>query len=297
MRKLCFLINPNADSGRRWGRLAAEIAELRPQAEVLVARHAGDLHQWARQRRDAGDLAVIAVGGDGTAHLVGNGLIGGRVPMGLYAAGTGNDFAKMLTVPKGLEQALSFFESAVPRPSDVGRIKIHHLDGAVTEGYFINSLGVGLEAQIAESAARARLLRGFSRYLVAALRHLLTYRPPSMRLVYDDIELEQQQFLVAVGNGCCAGGSFRLFPRARIDDGLFELVWADTRSRMRLLRILPTALKGGHLRFPEIRASQVSELTIECAAGCAVHADGEVLAGKARHVRVDVLANALQMLG
>lgn len=297
MRELSFLINPAAGSAGRWQRVAASLKQLRPEAEVLVARQPGDLFNWARERRDAIDQVVVGVGGDGTVHQVGNGLLGGQAIFGVYAAGTGNDFAKMLDVPGELEAAVSFFESARPRPCDVGRVEIEHVDGAVTNACFINSLGLGLEALIADTAARARLLRGFSRYLVAAMWRALGHRPQLMRLAHEGFEIEQRQFLVAVGNGCCAGGRFRLFPQARIDDGLFDLVWVDSDSRLRLLRILPTVLTGGHLRFSDVHHDRVRQVAVYCAAGCAVHADGEVLARKARAVRVRVLPGALQVLG
>jgi diacylglycerol kinase (ATP) len=298
VRHLTFIINPVAGSScQRRKRWAARIAELCPEAEVLVTEDAGQARGWARERSEQEGRGIIAVGGDGTVHEVGNGLIGGKAALGVLPVGSGNDFFKMLASPRDLEQALPWFQQASPRYCDVGRVEILHEDDHRSEHHFINGLGIGLEAMVADSARRARLLNGFSRYLVAALWHLATYVPPRMHIHSGPNEIEARQFLVAIGNGCCAGGRFRLTPDACIDDGLLDVCRVDTLSRLRLLRILPTVISGRHGRFAEVQMDQVKEISIRCPAGCMVHADGEMLATDAVEIRVRVRPGVLPVLG
>ena len=240
---------------------------------------------------------MIAVGGDGTVHEVVNGLAGGRAMLGVLPLGSGNDFAKMLSSPSDPERAVAWFREARHRFCDVGEVTLARADGTCERHWFINGLGVGLEAVVANSARNARYLKGFARYLAAALWHLATYKPPHMEIRADAREWSGQQFLVAVGNGCCAGGRFRLTPDARIDDGLLDVCRVDSLSRWRLLRILPSVLSGRHTRFEDVRMSQVTAIDIGCAKGCMVHADGEVLAGDAVGIRVRVMPGVLPMLG
>ena len=240
---------------------------------------------------------VVAVGGDGTVHEVARGLVDARASMGVIPLGSGNDFARMLLSPADPGQALDWFEQASPRACDVGQVRLETRSGQAIEGHFINSLGIGFEAEVAASAARARLFRGFSRYLMAALVHLASYRPPEMTLKLGDRSLTQRQFLIAVGNGRSAGGGFRLTPQARIDDGLLDLCRADALPLLRLLRILPSVLRGTHLRFDGVHGERLARACIDCPQGVGVHADGEVLARDAVRIEISVQPGAVRLLG
>lgn len=298
MRQLSFIVNPAAGPcPRRARNLADRLRELCPDDEVLVTESPGQARQWAAERQGRPDLAVVAVGGDGTVHGVANGLLGSGAMLGVLPLGSGNDFAKMLSSPVDPEQAVAWFREAEPRWCDIGEVTLTHADDRRECHHFVNGLGLGLEAVVANSARNARYLKGFARYLVAALWHLVLYKPPRMQVSESDSEGLRRQFLVAIGNGCCAGGRFRLTPDARIDDGLLDICRVDTLSRLRLLRILPSVLSGRHTRFPEVRMSQVEAIDIDCPDGCMVHADGEVLADDAVAIRVRVLRGALPLLG
>jgi diacylglycerol kinase (ATP) len=298
-RQVCFIVNPV--SGGRSGRvdhpLARQLRELRPDAELLLTARAGEATELARARSMREDLLVIAVGGDGTVHEVAAGLVGGRALMGVIPVGSGNDFAKMLASPKSAEAALAWFEQAQVRACDVGKLRIEQADGLISEGHFINSLGIGFEAVVAASAARARVFKGFSRYLVAALRHLVSYRAPHMLIRYKDQLIDQRQFLVALGNGRCAGGGFMLTPGAKIDDGLLELCRADAMSLPRLLMILPCVFSGRHGRFRGVHMARVERISIDCPEGCMVHADGEIVAERAVGIEVSLHRGGLSLLG
>jgi diacylglycerol kinase (ATP) len=298
LRQLCFIVNPAAGPcPRRARNLVDRLRELCPDDEVLVTESPGQARQWAAERRGRADLAVVAVGGDGTVHEVANGLLGGQAKLGVLPLGSGNDFAKMLSSPRDPEQAVAWFREAEHRFCDVGEVTLTGTDDRRERHLFINGLGVGLEAVVANSARNARYLKGFARYLVAALWHLALYKPPRMQIRGHDGDGCRRQFLVAVGNGFCAGGRFRLTPDARIDDGLLDVCRVDTLSRLRLLRILPSVLGGRHARFREVRMSQVEAIEIVCPDGCMVHTDGEVLADDAVEMIVRVLPGALPLLG
>jgi len=298
LRKLTFIVNPAAGPCRhRMRQMLDRLRELCPDGEVLVSETSGQARHWAAERAGHSDRAVIAVGGDGTVHEVGNGLVGGRAMLGVLPVGSGNDFSKMLASPRDPESAVTWFRGAARRYSDVGEVTLTRADGRRERHRFINGLGLGLEAVVANSARNARYLKGFARYLAAALWHLAVYQPPCLRVRGDDDAGCRRQFIVAIGNGCCAGGRFRLTPDARIDDGMLDVCRVDTLSRLRLLRILPTVLGGRHARFREVRMSQVTTIDIDCPDGCMVHADGEVLAGDAVEIRVRVLPGVLPLLG
>ena len=299
MRQFTYLINPVA-GGRRSGADCAirrRIAELDSQAEVVLTRRPGHAEQLARERSMNKDQVVVAVGGDGTVHEVARGLVGARAVMAVLPLGSGNDFARMLHSPRDPEQAIAWFALAEARACDVGQVRVERDSGEVIEAHFINSLGIGFEAVVAASAARARVFKGFSRYLVAALTHLWTYRAPEMLLRYADREINARQFLVALGNGRSAGGGFQLTPEAELDDGLLDLCRADDLSLPSLIRILPSALRGTHARFAGVHTDRIDRISIDCPSGCGLHADGEVLADDAVRIEVSVYRGGLRILG
>lgn len=299
MREFCFILNP-VSGGRHDQRghpLARRLGELMPHAELLLTTRPGEATELARARSMREDLVVIAIGGDGTVHEVAAGLVGGRALMGVIPVGSGNDFARMLRSPHQPQLALDWFVQAQPRACDVGKLRIEQADGSITEGHFINSLGIGFEAVVAASAARARVFKGFSRYLVAALRHLISYRPPRMLIRYGKYQIDQRQFLVALGNGRRAGGGFMLTPNALIDDGLLELCRADAMPIPRLLMILPSVFRGGHGRFRGVHMDKVERISIDCPEACMVHADGEIVAEQAVGIEVSLHRGGLRLLG
>lgn len=300
MRKLTFILNP-ASGGRRQSDgeppLARQLAALAPDAEVLVTARPGQARAWASERSGEKDRAVIAVGGDGTVHEVGGGLIGGRAVLGVLPVGSGNDFAKVLETPHDLASAVQMFAGAEARACDAGEVIVETAGGRQARHHFVNGLGMGYEAVVADAAARARVLRGFARYLVAALWKLATYRAPSMTVVLNSQSIEGRMFMLAVGNGRCAGGRFYLTPEASISDGLFDVCYTQSTSVLRVLRILPTTLQGRHERFPDVHTTRTKSLEIACPEGCMVHADGELLARRATRLSIRLLPGALRVLG
>lgn len=298
-RRFVFLLNPVA-GGRRNRRSHPLVEALRqrvPAAEILLTSAPTDARRLAHERAMDADTVVVAVGGDGTVHEVAEGLVGGRAAMAVLPWGSGNDFARMLRSPSAIDAALDWWAQAESRPCDVGRVRLETRSGRHVQAHFINSLGIGFEADVAIRASRARIFRGFSRYLIAALVHLLRYRSPPMRLRFGDTLIDAPQFLVALGNGRSAGGGFLLTPEAEIDDGWLDLCRADDLPLHRLLRIMPSVLRGRHGRFDGVHSDRVQSISIDCPAGCGLHADGEHLADDAVRIEVSLLPQALSLLG
>ncbi len=282
---------------RRDHPLAKPLQRRYPDAEIVQTSAPGDARRLAHDRAMDGDAVVVAIGGDGTVHEVADALVGGRASMAVLAWGSGNDFARMLESPRQLDAALDWWERSEPRSCDVGQVRLETRTGRHLQAHFINSLGIGFEAEVALRASRARIFRGFSRYLVAAMIHLLRYRPPQMRVRYGETTVDAPQFLIALGNGRSAGGGFLLTPEAHIDDGLLDLCRADDLPLHRLLRILPSVMRGTHQRFDGVHADRVRAISIDCPEGCGLHADGEHLAHDAVRIEVRVLPGALRLLG
>ncbi|MHB0777376.1 lipid kinase YegS [Halomonas sp. WWR20] len=188
--------------------------------EVRVTWELGDAARWACEAAEAGVARVIAGGGDGTVNEIVTGLM--RLPasrrpaLGILPLGSANDFANGLTLPLEAFEALETALHLTPRMVDVGR-----LEGDA----FINMVSGGFGAEITTSTpvGLKRLLGGGAYSLMGMLK-AWNYRPYHGHLRWQEGESSVPLFLLAVGNGCQAGGGQQLAPLARLDDGLLDIL-------------------------------------------------------------------------
>ena len=133
------IVNPAAGKGlgaRIATTIAGELAAAGVSADVVVTPGPGQAVRLASRAVEEGYERVIAVGGDGTANEVANGLVDTTTALALYPIGSGNDFARALGYPRRRRDVASFIAAARPRRIDVGEV-----NGRA----FLNAAGVGIE--------------------------------------------------------------------------------------------------------------------------------------------------------
>lgn len=233
---------------------------------------------------------VIAAGGDGTVHEVVNGLMrgGARAALGVIPLGSGDDFAKLLA-----GDLVARLAGKGTRLFDVGRIAA---GGEVR--YFANGMDIGFGAHGAANVQRVpRALTGFGAYLGALALTMLDYPRLRVRLQYDDEPaLEAHTAMTAAMNGTTFGGSFRVCPQAKPDDGLLDLLIVDAIGRASILHLVPKILRGAHEGDPQVALRRARRLRIEAEAPLLAEADGEIAFRSARRLEVDVLPRALRVI-
>jgi diacylglycerol kinase (ATP) len=281
-RRPVLLVNPV--SGRGEGhRLAARAAEaLRRhglEAPLHLTDHEGHAADLAARAAAGGADLILVVGGDGTLRDVAAGLAGAPTAVALLPAGTGNDLAGALRLPRAPAAAVETALHGRERLLDVW---------LWNELPFVNAAGVGLDAAVAAAintrpARRGRLRAGgMAAYLLALARVLRTFRPLRGRLSAGDAGWEGAAWLIAFAGGPTYGGGLRIAPGAVPDDGLLEIVIVGDVSRAELVCNLPGLLRGTHVRHPRVQVLRASraELTLEAEsvarAGLAT-LDGEVI--------------------
>jgi diacylglycerol kinase family enzyme len=168
--------------------------------------------------------------------------------------GSGNDLALALDVPTDVDAALDILVNGRDSRIDLGRFN---------DGWFVNSLGLGFEAQVTIESLKIHRLRGFAIYLWAVVKALRKLRCPQLVIRADGRVIEGRRLLMCVGSGPRVGGGFRLTPDARPADGIFDLCVADAMSRLNVLRIVPKSLDGTHVGHPLISMLQARKIEIE----------------------------------
>lgn len=298
-----FILNPiagNGRVGRRRGRLEKEIAAAGLAAEILISEGPGHAEALAVDAARDGD-AVVAVGGDGTVHEVGLGLVrsGRRAHLGVLPLGTGNDFVKLIGMPGNIGAGVRALAEALPEAVDAGRVRCEEQSGSV-ESLFLNAVGAGFDAAVAQIAPSYKFLPGVAGYLVAVLRTLGSWNAPHADIRVESGEetfrYQRPLFLVTAGNGISSGGGFYLTPDASATDGLLDVCIIDNLPVRRVITLIPAALRGGHVSEPEVTMRRASRIVIELSAPVPVHVDGEILSGAVVRMEVDVLPAAISVL-
>lgn len=294
-KRACLVYNPAAGRGAAAGLESAldRVARLRGwEARVRVTRRAGDEVWLAREACEAGWPVVIAVGGDGTAHGVANGILAAGaadVQFGVVPVGSGNDFAKLLQLAPGpIEPNLTRVLAGGVRRFDVGR---------ALDEYFINGLGIGFDAEVVRQLARIRRLRGFSLYLAAVCRTFVGFRAPFLDLHAAEHRENGELMMLEISIGTTVGGGFRITPDATPDDGLFDVCVIRKVGWLEFLRYVPRVIRGTHASCPPVRMFRSAAVRVSPQSpGVAVHMDGELRLPATDAIEVALVPRRLAVL-
>ncbi|MFQ6674882.1 MAG: diacylglycerol/lipid kinase family protein [Fidelibacterota bacterium] len=238
--------------------------------ETEYAGHAADMiHSM-----DLGELdGFCIIGGDGTLHELVNGLLtradGATVPVGCIPGGTGNSFMHHLECLDAVKAARRIVRGN-RRPIDVARVTTG--DETV---YCFNIVGWGIVTDINRMAERIRWL-GESRYSVSTLAHIVTLRRRRARVILDDEEWEDEFIFLMGCNTRYTGKGMLLAPRARIGDGLIDVVMIRDARRWELLKMFPKVFDGSHLEFPFVEYRQVRSFSVMPSEDEILNLDGEL---------------------
>jgi diacylglycerol kinase (ATP) len=291
-RRLFLIANPVAGRGaalRALSRVHAVLDAAGADYRVALTAGRGHATQLAARAVADGWDAVVAVGGDGTVHEVANGALGaGSALFGVVPLGSGNDFAHAAGVPISPLEATARLLTGEPHAVDAGR---------VGDRWFVNGVGIGLDARVAVEANRVRRLRGVGMYLWALARVLPGYRAPHMEVTVDGAPwLDRPLTLITIGNGPRQGGGFRMNPGAILDDGLLDLCACDALSTPRVLRFLPHTLRGTHVGLAGVHCIRGRRVEVASRDSLAIHADGEVVAEDARGAVIEIHPGRLTLI-
>lgn len=264
-RLYTVVVNENSGGGRA-GRVLPKVARyLRdhlPTAELNIIRPESQeqAEQACRTAADAcreGD-ALVVMGGDGMAHIGLNAAANTEATLGIIPAGTGNDFARAVGIPKSIEEAVAAIAAGRTRMVDLSRISNDRHD----ERYVGAVVSSGYDARVNRATNDIHLRFGALSYGWIALRELRDFSPLTYQLRIDGVEREQEAMLVAVCNTGVFGGGMKISPEADPADGLLDVTIVSPVSRGTLLRLLPAMYTGGFVKHPAVERLRASEVHI-----------------------------------
>jgi diacylglycerol kinase (ATP) len=263
VNRALVVVNPAAGGGRaaaRWRELEARARSL-AVFDVAVAPGPEATRKAVLRAVAAGCDRVVAVGGDGTAHLVAGTLLAAgaarRVTLGIVPAGTGSDLARALGVPRDPRAALPRALLGPPAAVDAGRCET-----AAGSSFFANIASAGISGLVDEKV-NAVPDRGATAFLRSTLAALREYRCVPVAVALDgEPWFEGPMLLLAVANGTTFGKGMRVAPSARVDDGLFDVVLAGDLGRGQIAALLPRLYLGRHLGSRHVRHARAARVTL-----------------------------------
>ena len=212
---------------------------------------------------------IVVAGGDGTINEVVTGLAESdyRPRVGIVPAGTTNDFARALHIPKSVDKAVDIIVAGQTKKLDIGKVNQH---------YFVNISGGGKLTEVSyEVPSKLKTMIGQLAYIIKGAELLPRLRPIHTRIEYDGELFEGEIMMFLVANTNSVGGFEKLAPDAEMDDGVFDLLVLKKANIAELLRAITAATRGAHFDDPNVLYVQAKSIRVETDEKMQLNIDGE----------------------
>lgn len=177
--------------------------------------------------------------------------------MAIIPAGTTNDYARALKIPRDNIKAAA----EVIKKNQTVKMDIGHTD----DSYFINIAAGGYLTELTyEVPSELKSIFGYLAYLAKGAEMLPRVKPIKMRLKYDEGEYIGNASMFFLGLTNSVGGFEKISPDAKLDDGKFSLIIVKTANIFEILHIAALMLNGGrHVDDPRVIYTKTSSLFVE----------------------------------
>lgn len=293
-----MIINPASRSGRGkqyWNILEKYLDENHIEYRAYISKQLGHVTEIMRELTRSLDshsepIKVIVLGGDGTVNEALQGICNfEKVHFSYIPTGSSNDFARDFGVSddpvQNLERILYHSQEKV---IDLGKATYDIGNGKSESRYFAVSTGIGFDAAICAAVLHSKakfflnkIKLGKFVYVFNALKILAATDSIHATLTLEDSDKEvsiKNLLFLAGMNHKYEGGGFMFGPKADDTDGLLDLCLVSNVSKLKVLRVLPTAYHGNHFKFKGVDSYSTKCYTITTKEPMWLHTDGEILA-------------------
>ncbi|MBE6014151.1 MAG: diacylglycerol kinase family lipid kinase [Lachnospiraceae bacterium] len=280
-----FIVNPNARTGKGrliWNKLQTELDAAGIEYSVYFTEHTYHATEIVKSLTyDTILRKIIVVGGDGTMNEVINGIVNlDSVILGYIPAGSSNDLARSLGISSNPMTALN----DILNPKYYTMMDIGELTYGNNKRRFDVSAGMGFDAAVCHMADKSKLKNKLNKiglgkltYFGIAIKQLFLRKPFKMTLTLDDVRKVTFNKVVffAAHNHKYEGGGFMFCPKALMNDGMLDVIVADSIAPLRIAMLLPKAMKGKHVNARGIHIYRAARIDVVAASKEPVHMDGE----------------------
>lgn len=272
-----------------------DLKELLDQYQIPVdfvpTKYPGHATQLAKEAADKGYKLVIGAGGDGTIGEIANGLVGSGTTLGIIPLGTFMNVANMLSIPTDVEKAIQLIKINRTRKLDVGVVTKLGGDKLDQPYYFLESLGIGLEAQI--QAYTLEIEQGNWRAIFKMIKTLFDFYGHKAKVVIDGRTIESRAILINISNGPYTGAALPVAPKAKLNDHRLTVNFYKM-SKWQLLQYFWSVRKYGPKYSPKIETFKGKKVCIYTKVSRLVHADARLYGSTP--VEASIVPSALNVI-
>ncbi|MGD9678979.1 MAG: diacylglycerol kinase [Vulcanibacillus sp.] len=216
----------------------------------------GDAVKGAIDAANRGFDVIISAGGDGTLNDIVNGISDFEIrpKVGIIPAGTTNDFARALKIPKDFAKAAEIIGEQNSKVIDIGRYN---------DKYFINIAGGGSLTEVTyEVPSIYKTVLGQLAYYLRGIEKVVFLKPMNITIEANETIYQEEAMLFLIANSNSVGGFEKISPNGDLSDGLFDVLIAKKTNIAEFLRLLTLATRGEHLKEKNVISFKTDKLKI-----------------------------------
>jgi len=276
IKKILILCNPI--SGKRAGAKIAEkvlsiFTRIGIDSDLIYLRGKGHC-EYICKNDPINSLDIICVvGGDGTLHECINGILKrgdedySKIPLAIIPAGTGNSLFLEIQGKININKSIRHILRGIFCPIDVFKINFPHLKEEDRFVYSFNSLHWGLGSKVNVLAEKMRWMGSSLRYTTATLLEIFKAKKTYASIKFEDsfgkITQYNEEFCLLIANNIVtASKGMKLAPKAKINDGLIDLMLIRTSNPLELAQIFMNLYDGSHVDLPTVEYIQVKRFSL-----------------------------------
>lgn len=288
LRPTTLIVNANSRKGKALFDQAQEaLRDAGLQIEAHAVKSPEETRRLLQREIDNKARLVILGGGDGTLSEAAGQLVHTETAMGVLPLGTGNTFARSIGIPLELEDACKTIASGWIENVDVGR---------VNDQYFLNSVALGLSAEIAGALSKeVKKKLGLLAWPVVGFRVLATHHPLVLRVVAKEKTYSVRTHQLLIANGRYVAGPITASPDASLQNHEFDVFILGGADRKSLFKTAWHWMRGQHRSDPASRFFTTQKLRVESLRRpLKANVDGEI--NDRTPLEIEVLAGALRVV-
>lgn len=304
-----FIVNPNSRLGRGrhvWKKLEETLKTSGVEYQAFLTEKPGDATAFASDLTAGckNSTIIIAVGGDGTVNEILDGLsFCGSITLGYIPAGSGNDLARSLKLPKNPIKCLKkILHPKYYKLMDYGVLS--YGEGEIFHRRFMVSAGIGMDAAVCHNILHSKskgflnkLHMGKAVYLLAGVKQLALAKPSKGYILLNGVQKVEfnHAYFISVHIHPYEGGGFKFAPNASFEDGKLSVCIMNSRRKRKLVPVLLASLMGRKSSGGGNRFYTCEEAVIHMDSPMAVHVDGESCSCQ-NDVEIQCIGRKLRMI-
>ena len=297
MKKLLFVYNPRAGKEMLKPRLS-DVLDIFVKAGYEVTVHPTQAYRDAYyqiKEYEVGKYDLIACsGGDGTIDEVATGMMKRRemgkdvVPVGYIPAGTTNDFAKSLHIPRKPLAAADNAVKGVPFPCDIGKFN---------DSVFVYIAAFGIFTDVSyETDQAVKNVLGHMAYILEGAKRIFNIPSYKIKVEHDGDVIEDEFIFGMVTNSRSVGGFSNMVGKNIVfDDGLFEVTLIKTPKNPIALQEIIAALLIEQVDTKHMYTFKTKKITFDSVEEIPWTLDGE-FGGEQDYVEIENAQKAMEIM-